>query len=344
MMAFFQGFNFDTLLSVISCITGIIALFVGGSAYKMCKINNNNVRSKKKFGDECYDYSITVGGDYCEGINDKSLDIIMKKMSYMTSESFSVALNGAYTTFQEKCDDNLHKIIDETKRIIEEQKINIAGYTKIDWIHIYFESAKNTSDTYMQEVWAMVLARELSIPNSFSYKTLETLKNMSSEEFKLFEDISTLNVHGAIFKGEYLKEHGFDWMNLQKLKEYGLISLDDSEITVIIHAGDTTNQILNNEYVILFSNETEDEIEYKLPCYLFTNVAKELMQIVVKITNETIAMDVAQELEKIVKNKKGVLSLHKINYFFDNGKRLKCNSTDLLKKASDTIEENGVTV
>lgn len=343
-MDFFQGFNFDTVLAIISCLTGIIALFVGGTAYKKCKVNNNIIKYKKTFGNDGQDHSITVGGDYCEGINDKNLAIIMKEMSSMTTESFSVALDGAYTTFQEKCDDNLHKIIDETKRIIEEQKINIAGYTKIDWIHIYFESAKNTSDTYMQEVWAKVLARELSIPNSFSYKTLETLKNMSSEEFKLFEEMGALNVHGAIFKGEYLREYGFDWMNLQKLKEYGLISLDSSVRPVIVQAKGTTNQILNNEYVIIFSNEKETEIKCEIPCYLFTNVAKELIKIVVKITNETTAINVAQEVERTAKKQKVVVSLYKINYFYENGDKFNYNLTDLLKKVSDTFEENNLTV
>lgn len=174
-MGFFQGFNFDTVLAIISCITGVVSLFVGGTAYKKCKIINNTVKSKKTFGDDCQDRSITVGGDYCEGVNERSLAIIMDKMSSMTTKSFSTALDGAYTVFQTKCDDNLHKVIDETKRILTEQRISIAGYTKIDWIHIFFESAKNTSNTYMQEVWAKVLALELSKPNSFSYKTLNTL-------------------------------------------------------------------------------------------------------------------------------------------------------------------------
>ena len=40
-MEFFQDFNFDTLLALISCIVGIIALFVGGTAYRNCKIQKN---------------------------------------------------------------------------------------------------------------------------------------------------------------------------------------------------------------------------------------------------------------------------------------------------------------
>lgn len=35
---FFEPFNFDTLLALISCIAGIVALFVGGKAYKTTKL------------------------------------------------------------------------------------------------------------------------------------------------------------------------------------------------------------------------------------------------------------------------------------------------------------------
>ena len=48
-MGFFQGFNFDTVLAIISCITGIIALFLGYTVYKNCKVNKNTVKQKKKF-------------------------------------------------------------------------------------------------------------------------------------------------------------------------------------------------------------------------------------------------------------------------------------------------------
>lgn len=37
-------------------------------------------------------------------------------------------------------------IINETSRIVRENKINLGAYTKIDWINVYFEKAKNTSD------------------------------------------------------------------------------------------------------------------------------------------------------------------------------------------------------
>ena len=46
---FFQGFNFDTLLSLISCATGVVALFLGGAAYNQCRIIKNSFNDKKEF-------------------------------------------------------------------------------------------------------------------------------------------------------------------------------------------------------------------------------------------------------------------------------------------------------
>ena len=49
---FFQGFNFDTVLALISCVTGVVALFLGSTAYNQCKIVKNSFNDKKKFEDD----------------------------------------------------------------------------------------------------------------------------------------------------------------------------------------------------------------------------------------------------------------------------------------------------
>lgn len=331
-MGFFQGFNLDTLLAIISCATGIIALFLGGKAYKNCKISKNSIKQNKKYDDGSTDNSINIGGDYNrnEGISEAGLITVMDKMKDMTNVSFSTALDNAYTMFQAKCDENLHQIIDETQRIVSEQKLHIAGYSKLDWIHIYFESAKNTSDTYMQQIWARVLARELSTPNSFSYKTLDALKNMSEYEFKLFEELITLSVSGALVKGDYLTKYELNWMSLQKLKEYGLISLDDSQRLISTDANDTALQIINNQYVIAFTNNQSVKVENKISCYLLTSVAKELQAVVSKKTPELLAIDIVIEIQKMIKSKEYSVSLHKINFFTDNGANFNYSTTNIM--------------
>ena len=335
-MGFFQGFNFDTLLALISCITGIVALFLGGTAYKNCKVNQNTIKDKKKFKNGSTDNSVSVGGDYHEGVSETGLITVMDKMKEMTSMSFSTALDGAYTMFQAKCDENLHQIMTETKRIVAEQKLNIAGYSKIDWIHIYFESAKNTSDTYMQSIWAKVLAKELSEPDSFSYKTLDSLKNMTENEFRLFEKLSAMTIYGAIVKGDYLDKYGFNWMTLQKLKEYGLISLDGSQRTVDVEANDTAIQTINDQYLILFTNNNAKKIDNVIQCFLLTSVAKELLFVISENTSVSSAIDVVAEIQKSANSNGCIVTLHKINYLFNNGASVNYDRTDIMPPKKDS--------
>ena len=315
-MDFFQDFNFDTLLALISCIVGIIALFVGGAAYKNCKIQKDSLNDEKEFRDNSSDHSIKAGGDvtYNGGMSGTEVVSIMDAMSALSRDNFSMALDTAYTKFQDKCDENLRNIITEAERIVQEHKLQISGYTKIDWIHIYFESAKNSSDTYMQNVWAKVLTRELSHPDSFSYKTLEVLKNMSSNEFKLFEKLCNIRLHGSIINdSDFLKAYGFNWMVLQKLKEFGLISLDSSKRTVAIDANGTANQFISDlSHVLIFSNTSTNNETLYIPCYLFTSVSNELLNIVSSAASDSIATSIGNQITKECNNPNVKITLHRV--------------------------------
>lgn len=339
-MGFFQGFNFDTVLAIISCITGIVALFLGGTAYKKCKISQNSIKQKKNYDDGSTDSSITVGGNYThnEGVGESGLISVMDKMREMTSESFSVALDGAYAMFQAKCDDNLHTIMERTEKIIKEQKLDLGGYNKIDWIHVYFESAKNTSDTYMQEIWARVLAKELSEPDSFSYQTLDALKNMSSEEFKLFENIHRIMLWSTLAKGDYLKNNGMFWYYMQKLKEYRLLNLEISSRSININANADVHFIINCEYVMFIKNNNAQEKNFNMPCYMFTNVAMELTKIVNKVPLElSFAIDIAKEIDKIQKPQNIVVELYKIVRVDDDNRGFEYENVNLLEKDDSVV-------
>lgn len=341
-MGFFQNFSFDTLLALISCITGVIALFVGGKAYHNYKINKNHYESNKTIDNSGVDNSINIDGNcYSQGISEETLLTVVDSMNTLSNNTFHSALNNAYDIFQRKCDENLHRIINETQRIISEQKISISGYSKLDWIHIYFESAKNTSDIFMQQIWAKVLAQELSEPNSFCYKTLDVLKNMSESEFKLFKSLCSASINnGTIVKGDYLDNCGLNWICLQKLREYGVISLNDSQQIISIAASERITQIINNKFVLLFKNQTNEKINFQFQCYMLTNAATELLRISPVETDEQLAVQIALEIKKSIPDS-CIITLHKINYFYDNGEKLNYQNEDLLQKsASNNESEN----
>ena len=59
----------------------------------------------------------------------------------------------------------------------------------IDWFMRFYDGCGNISNEELQAIWAKILAGEVRKPGSYSYRTLETLKNISSIEAKLFASI-----------------------------------------------------------------------------------------------------------------------------------------------------------
>lgn len=291
MKDFFWGFNFDTLLALISCITGIVALFLGGSAYHNCKEIKNSFNDKKEFGDGGIDNSQKAAGDIINNNCD------MNAIATLTNANFSVALNAAYKTFELQAEMNLKNVIEETEKIVRDKKLELSGYTKIDWINVYFESAKNASDMYMQDVWAKVLAKELENPGTFGYKTLDVLKNMSKEDFILFEKMCSVQVEGTVVRGNAYKQHGLEWMNCIKLCELGLLSLDASERTYELPAKAIQPMFLNN-FTIIIKNRSDSIQKVKFEVFLLTYAARELLSIIDYKYDRSFLEDVVEDIKK----------------------------------------------
>lgn len=245
----------------------------------------------------------------------------------MTSQNFEASLEKAYSCFERKCADNLHQIIDETNRIIHESKISIGGYTKIDWINIYFESAKNSSDEYMQQIWAKVLAKELEFAGSFSYKTLDVLKNLSADDFKQFELLASLQIDGYLIKGDLIDQR-ISWTQLLKLQELGLVNLADTQKTFAINENEELIAVDNGNYVIKFHNPSKSEHDVKFQIYMLTSSGIELLKILPQIQREEYIIRAANIIKEKCQN--GVtLELHKVNYI--NGDMVNYSVLDLLE-------------
>lgn len=312
MKDFFQGFNFDTLLALISCITGIVALFLGGSAYKKCRVTKDSLNDKNKYGDNCTDNSQKAGGD----IINNSCDV--QALTNLTRENFQVSLNQAYSFFEQKTTDNLQRIIEETQKIIQENQIDIGSYTKVDWINVYFENAKTTSDEFMQNVWAKVLAKEMESSGTFSFQTLSILRNMSTDDFRIFETMCSVQVNHNLLHKSLYDNYDMGWIKFLRMKELGLLNLDSSEITTTILPHREESSFYCNKYVVLLKNKSDSEVEHKLNIYLLSSSAIELMSIVDMQANEEFIIDYAREISKnMSENLK--ISVHKINYFYKGG-------------------------
>lgn len=82
-----------------------------------------------------------------------------------------------------KCADNL---IMNQKNKREQKEDGETDEINFDWIMQFFDAVGNISNEDLQLPWGKVLANEIEKPKSCSLRTLDMIRNMSSEEARTF--------------------------------------------------------------------------------------------------------------------------------------------------------------
>ena len=105
-----------------------------------------------------------------------------------------------------------------------------------DWIFNWAEKAKMTSDAYMRELWAKVLAREANALGSSSRRTVNLMANMDRHDGSLFTRLCgfvwQINEEYTLLtfreNGDSYEDHGINNEAISILIELGLIRPSDS--------------------------------------------------------------------------------------------------------------------
>lgn len=102
-----------------------------------------------------------------------------------------------------------------------------------DWIKRFFGHAKDVSTDQMQMLWGKILAGEVVKPGSFSLRTLDSVRNLSQEEARIFTKVCKYTVHSSpknlMFfydaHSEFFdKEVGINYEDTLLLEEAGLLT------------------------------------------------------------------------------------------------------------------------
>lgn len=150
----------------------------------------------------------------------------------------------------------------------------------------------------MQQIWAKVLAKELERPGSFSYKTLDVLKNLSADGFRQFELLTSLQVNGLLLKSDLTDQH-ISWEQLLRLQEHGLINLASTTKTHNINGESKLSIAIDDgQYLLDFVNQakTPQEIQYQI--YVLTSSGTELCTLLPIQQREEYIVDFAKEIRK----------------------------------------------
>lgn len=103
-----------------------------------------------------------------------------------------------------------------------------------DWMVRFFEYAQDIGNPEMQAIWAKILAKEVTKPDTFSLRTLEFVKTLHRNEANIFTKFSTflwvsdsrcftIVEHNAI---DYMKSCELNKNDIYILGEIGLVSHD----------------------------------------------------------------------------------------------------------------------
>lgn len=156
-----------------------------------------------------------------------------------------------------------------------------------DWRTRYFNEIKYISNEEMQKIWSKILVEEIKEPNSFSLRTLDAIKNLSSNDAKQINSIAEyvissdehLFIPSFIFdKDTILQAIIGDLIGINIINPLinSFLSFEDEKDKLLFHY-----QNRNLAY-----QDSPKKSSYRLHCVLFTKVGIEILSLIKPTFNE----------------------------------------------------------
>lgn len=218
---------------------------------------------------------------------------------------------------------NLEKVLEITDcEISKLQDVSDAPLDD-DWVTRFFSIVKDINNEEMQYIWGKILAGEIASPKSFSLRTLDTLRNISVEDARIFQSIIPLILHrnGSCFvvsASELLSKFGIQTEKILALGECGLLN-PSAMLSVNFQVAQNNQQIIyNDELVIIVCGCREFPEKVSIGVHALTRVGEELYKILSHTSSEEYVKEVAKHIYE--KNRgKAKASVHTINFFDSDG-------------------------
>lgn len=160
-----------------------------------------------------------------------------------------------------------------------------------DWLNSFFDFVGNISNEEMQKLWGKLLAGEIERPGSFSIRTLDTLRKLTSKEASVFQKLVPYILTCAgdkeqsytdyflpieFWYKDITKKYNFSSYEIILLQEIGLLN-NEIEISVVLSIEPHQSECINSANGrIIFTNITEQPIELHHQATVLTAVGKEL--------------------------------------------------------------------
>lgn len=178
---------------------------------------------------------------------------------------------------------NLERILVITLELLKNQEWSIKNIST-DWVNNFVEYAENVSDQDLQKLWAKILAGEVKNPKSFSLRSLQTLKNLSTDEAKLFLKFSSFvcKYNSTLFvigSPSFWEINGFSGLDISILNESGLLSSVEGR-AMIDSKTKLPLKLMNIGKYEIWASCAENLVDFNFDIYPLTKSGSDLYEIV----------------------------------------------------------------
>lgn len=171
---------------------------------------------------------------------------------------------------------NIETIISQTYNELENEEDVTNEPVDKDWLFSYFNIVGDISDEKMQKIWSSILVGEIKSPHTYTLRTLNTLKNITTFEANLYEKIVpfVFYEHEKPFlynDTKILEDYGIPFSELLILEDCGLISLNGF---VSINFNEQQNIIYTNKNLLCIHGKA------KIGIYTITESGKQILNLI----------------------------------------------------------------
>ena len=244
---------------------------------------------------------------------------------------------------------NIENTLYETKNILEKEKENgqdVASSepVKDDFMTQFYNGVGEISDVDMQLLWAKLLAGEIKQPRTFSLRTIQKLKVISSKEAILFEKISPYVIDNDYIPNDanFLQKYNVNYSDLMILQDCGILSLVKTSKYYNSEQAAIYNKKISVFKKMVLSNDEKNIIETKV--FPLSQFGKELMGLVTIQYNDNYFYEFLNRLKSYQKNSATIsVSCYEITNR-NNGNIEYISSKDLLKEYNEKCSSKRFTM
>lgn len=177
---------------------------------------------------------------------------------------------------------NIDDVVDIAAYQLKDERDVPKDKVSVDWATRFFNTVQDISENEMKLIWGKLLAGEVKSPGSYSLRTLELLKNLSSDEARLFSEVSNLALRRVnevliIRRDNINEEYGFTFDNILALTDAGLIKPILNTAMVLDSTTEEGDFILEfGKYVV--KAVIKDKIT--IPSYIYTNAGAQIFKFI----------------------------------------------------------------